>query len=64
LQFVPIAYNQRSQAVAVAASWLHDATDLIGGQIFQRLAHAAGPVHFDLFHSLERTPAEMRARIP
>ena len=38
--------------------------DLIGGQIFQRLAHAAGPVHFDLFHSLERTPAEMRARIP
>jgi len=64
LQFVQIAYNQRSQAVAAAASWLRDAMYLIVGQIFQRLAHAAGPVRFDLFHSLERTPAEMRARIP
>ncbi len=50
--------------IAAAASWLRDAMDLIGGQISQHLARAAGPAHFELLHGLERTQTEMRARVP
>ena len=47
----------------LAALWLHDAMNLIGGQIFQHLARAARPAHFELLHGLEWTQTEVRARV-
>ena len=57
-QGIPVMGTATASAVSdflesLHSVWLNDAMNLIGGQIFQHLARAAWPAHFELLHGLE-----------